>query len=326
MPRNPKNLGKLLFIFPIFIIIGEFLFYYLDDFLDEGHNFLYLDNYGRGFLTWWFDSESFWGNFKYNIIKSLILAGTLLMFSRKTDIATIKPFKENRSMKFLVGLFIICLIPPMILINYSPGSGEPVNIVNIIFGGWFSTYMAYNILDFILFNFGIWVVLIAVYGYKNKYEPVKYNYYTMIFMSVSFAFLIHLSLVGSWDIESIFHLSFVMDTAIFLFFIFPLTLGWISLINKGENQENNQNQDSRLNKRYWKIQLSIRLILFVLIAIIIFLLFLTNIDPIYLTLDLGIDIGSDWIARNFSSWIFISLLSAIFYYFGIRGLSKGDES
>lgn len=34
MPRNTKNYAILLFIFPILIIVGEFLFYYLDDFLD----------------------------------------------------------------------------------------------------------------------------------------------------------------------------------------------------------------------------------------------------------------------------------------------------
>lgn len=105
-------------------------------------------------------------------MKSLIFTGFLLMYSRKSDITQIKPLHENKTMKIIILLLIICLVLPVIFITYSPGSAENINIINIIFGGWFPNYMAFNLLDFfqkfeVKFLIRLNTVYIHMYMTKN---------------------------------------------------------------------------------------------------------------------------------------------------------------
>ena len=276
MESEKKSKWKLLFLLPLILFIIAILYYIIYDVMIKERSMFYLDAYNRGFLTWWIDSENFWGNFVLSIMKSMIIAGWFIAFTPKSSYTTnltISSYKQqklnNRIMKFIKIGFILIIILELIFSAYSPGSGRYFDLISIVRDGWYENYICSNALEFILFNLNIYYIFLIIICLKRKIEPNRLNGKSILYFIFSILLFLYYSLKSDWNLTTFFNLNSLLDYLAELMFIFPLLTGLIIGTKLNKNDLNSHNINS-IN-RYWTLHLIIQLSL--LIIILVFLLF-----------------------------------------------------
>ncbi len=318
MARPPIRYALLLV--PATIVALDLLFFYLDDILDEGRSFLYLDAYGRGFPTWWTDFQQFWGNFETWTIAGL-MTGLFAAFALGKPAISRDTSAWNASKPFIIataGVVIVAFVLGMT----SSFSGVPYSVVSILAAGRYPEYFPGNVLTLLAVATGWWVLL----GWKaaRKQPRLAYKHAfpgSMVFLGIALM-AFHLVLVSAWTPDTVNDiLPALLGLIGFLTVVLPLFSFFISL-REGhlgmqvavENVPPGAGREPFTGKQRARLKQTLAIILTMTAVLAAYMLVVNALRP----LDTGIDIKSDFIPKNMITWVYAALLATT-TFLGIQG-------
>lgn len=320
-----SNQLKAMFCFlTIGIFIGlEFIYYYLDDFLDEGRSFFFLNSYNQGLFTWVWDFTWYWGYFELSILKACIIAGYILYYMPKSAVIK-KKVIQWPSFWLCLGIIILGLF----FWSTSPGYPENYNAGQMIIHGWYDTYFARHLLEVILLATGFWMLPIVIQLHQKR-KCIQRNNSTLYYLGLMSALIIlHMALVGSFSLENILNLVHPLESLISLLgFILPLTIGTILFQLESDESKNTKSNEILIEK-----QSSLSLInwrdYFWLLGSFIGLCLIVGVG-LWSKLDTGIEISSRFIPNMFFSNLFTGSLSSLIVFLALKlkqQISKSEEN
>jgi len=336
--RFPIGFGYFMLFF---VILGEFIFYYLSDFVERGRDFLHLDSYGRGFLTWWISSDIFWGNFWYSTIIALIIASWGLMYFNKSNSNEILQNKDDRVQNsngnmekkgtaFKAPLVVkasiigVCFILGINLIFsfQSPGTGTEFNAFNVLVLGWYPEYFANHFMSFLFLNGGIWLLFFLPKHHQNienqSKKPVQKN--ILIISLVGLGLVTIMTLQTSWSLQSVFNINyFALDVLSFLLVILPLCNANMNIVYHHLQRHSPETKPTPNNGQSRHIiEILLRTVLGTIVIFFFVYIYFIMEQPEIPIFIFGIDVGSDWIAKNMMNWLYIVSVATLVYYFGMH--------
>jgi uncharacterized membrane protein len=295
--NSKSNLRYILLLFPAAIIALDIFFFYLDDFLDEGRSILFLDAYGQGYFTWWLDIERFWGNFElWNIVIGTWMGFfTVFVFGSTPSMSKEGGGKARNRPLFIQGLALAFLL----------------GITSIIgaFNAFSPTLLVFS---------GLWLLFPAVSKLRRGRVITPLSTRMSVLLLVPAIALLHLVLFSSWSITlvssllqsitSLIGLVFV-TTPVFVFMVASVEMH-ASHGEAGMAPEGNTELELEHSRKTqaWIVFVALMASLGILLAIFAFT---TGLGT-------GIDIRSDFIPRNFLTWISTALIASI-TFFAIQG-------
>ncbi len=279
------------------VIFLDIVIYYLDEVLEHGHSFLYLNTYGQGFSTWWWNFEWFWGFAELGTIKACLIAAWLIYYSPPRAQMRIKPKKSP----WIWGLIILITIA-LIFSTSSPNSPIPYNAGAILFWGWDPAFAARHILEILLFATGFWMLPILPILRRRGVTIRRWNPTTGVLLCVGAILTTHLILVGTWQVNDVLNLeNIVLGIGGFLVLAFPAILANLALFMKKLESNPTEHLVRATNGVNWRDFLLWILILGGFLGIV-FGIFWSSLNK-------SIDLGSEWIPFNFWSLIYVALLT-----------------
>jgi hypothetical protein len=307
-----SNLRYILLVFPAAIVALDIFFFYLDDFLDEGRSILFLDAYGQGYFTWWLDMERFWGNFE---LWNIIIGTWMGFFAAFVFGSTPSMSKQGKNTPITRPLLMQLLVLAVLLgaassigaLNaFSP---TPYSILDILALGWFPAYLP-SLIPFIFLVFsGLWLLLPAVSKLRRGRVITPLSMRMSVLLLVPAIALLHLVLVSSWSIALVSSLLQSITSLIGLAFVTtPIFAFLVASVEK--NATNGEGSNAREGDSEIEHNRKTQ-------AWIVFVVLLASLGTLLATfafttgLGTGIDIKSDFIPRNFLTWITTALIASI---------------
>ena len=307
---------RVLLLLPILFTFLAILYYLIYDVMILGVSMTFLDIYGRGFLTWWLDSETFWGNFMLSTAKTLLLSGFLVLYSPRAEVPSDQPnlelnVKRNLQMTWLSGLLITIFIIMFVFSAYSPGSGTKIDITTILVNGWYADYMCSRSLELIFFIFNIFFLFPILLGSRRNYKPNDGNFKVFMYFSIGILIILYYNWKSEWSLWAFINMGVIFDYVSSLLFIFPLSTYFAIQLdsNKGLSYQTDT------NSHFWKIHFIIRLTIMIVFMLGIYFIINTLDNGMLLEIDLKIRIETSWFFRNLLSWLYIVFLTTLLYYF-----------
>ncbi len=293
--KVPKGVVGYLFI-PLVIAL-DLVYYYLDDVLDHGHALTYLNSYGQGWLTWWWDFQWFWGYLELSTIKACMIAAWLLYYSPPGAQMRTTPKKSP-----WVWALALLLIVALVFSTNSPNNPFPYNAGTILLWGWDPAFAARHLLEILLFATGFWTLPI-LFILRRRGAPIRrWNASTGLLICVSAALTTHLVLVGAWQADEVL----VIDNMVFgalgsLLVILPVTFASLSLFMKAPSPTpSGEMKRAKLGVKWQDL-------VFWLLLLCSFLGIILGV--FWTPLNKSLDFGSQWVPYNFWSWIYVAVLA-----------------
>jgi hypothetical protein len=292
------------------------LYYYLDDYLDEGRSFLYLNTYNQGLLTWWWDFTWFWGYFELSIVKACIIAAYLLYFMPKSAIVKDSPNKWV-SLWLCIGILIIGIL----FSHSSPGYPERYDAGAILWYGWYQTYFARHLLELIQLGTGFWMLPLIIRLDLKKIQ-IQRNKSALLSLGVMISvILLHMSLVGLYSVKDILNLVHPLESIVSLIgFILPITFGTLLIQIKFIDQKNPESATAEFGQTQ-KSSFIGRSDYLWLFGSFLLLLLVVGVG-FWSELDTAIEIPSRFIPNMFFSNLFTGALSSIVILFILKNKTK----
>ncbi len=289
--------GIIGFLFIPLVIALDLVYYYLDDVLDHGHALTYLNSYGQGWLTWWWDFQWFWGYLELGTIKACLIAAWLLYYS-PPGVQTRTTPRKSPWIWALVSLLVVAFI----FSTSSPNNPVTYNAGAILLWGWDPAFAARHLLEILLFASGFWILPILILLRRRGASIRRWNASTGLLLCVSAAFTTHLVLVGAWQADEVL----VIDNMVFgalgsLLVILPVTFASLSLFMKAPSPTLSGEIKRPKSGVKWQDLVFWPLLLCSFFGIIL--------GVFWNPLNKSLDFGSQWVPYNFWSWIYVALLA-----------------
>ncbi len=293
------------------------LYWVVYDVIIRGIPVFYLDVYSRGVLTWWLDSETFWGNYLLSTVKALILSGFLVLYSPNLHPARSADTPARKSLAsgliyWSFGLLSTIFIIMIVFSTYSPGSGARLDLVSILFNGWYQDYFCSRVIELVLFVFNVFFIFPLIIGIKKNYEAERANNAVFMYFSIAWFIGLYLAWKSEWSLWGLVNMNFIFDYIASLLFIFPLVT-YFSIRSDAELIPNAENIQ---RNKVLKLHLIVRLVAMVIIyGVLIYVLYYFD-NQMILQIELKIRFETSWFFRNFLSWLYIVFLATLLYIFG----------
>jgi hypothetical protein len=310
MRQSKARFGLL--IIPAIIIVLDMVYFILDDILDEGRSFLYLDAYNRGYLTWWLDFEEFWGNFElWTAIGAF--TGIFAIFGYGVEPGT---KRENRTKVLkLLAIIVLSIIGVAVVFGTVPSLAPyPYSIGNIIVYGWFSIYFPQRMLLVFVIMTGFWLYFSKLFSLREQRTFYKFTLAMgMIAIAISLVFL-HQVIIATWDLDAVNNLRPLVTELIgFCFVTIP-----IFAFTVASNELHWHVENATPVRQIAQVPKSRAIFLIIYpsvaaVAIATFLFLVASINGIHVSLD----INSSFVPKGMITWIYTALIASI-VYFGVQ--------
>nr|MDO8087218.1 hypothetical protein [Candidatus Sigynarchaeum springense] len=213
-----SNLRYILLPFPAAIVALDLVFFFLDDFLDEGRSLFYLNTYGQGFFTWWLDFERFWGNIELWGLGIGVWMGFFTAFAFCAAPRTLGTGKVS-----LVKWPLILLIGLIALATFSGlarwFSPIPYSIGSILAAGWYPEYFPANVLFLLVVFSGIWLLFPAVSKLRRGRVVMPLSLKMAVALIVPALVVLHLAIASAWEVALVNNLYKPLTSIIGLSFV-----------------------------------------------------------------------------------------------------------
>jgi hypothetical protein len=300
-PESPKG-GRCMILFLLLLVLA-ILYYYLDDYLDEGRSFFALDSYGRGLLTWWWMMEWFWGSFVLASIKAFIIAGYLVYYL-PPEITPVSTKARNKVFAGWLGIVLIAVICGFIF-GGLPTSPLSYNIGELVIFGWYPEFMARHLIDLTFVASGLWLIPILIFARSRGWQSRRWNPYSAIFLGIGTLLLFVEIIKGEWSLNWMFSVVYAIEGALGLFFIVLPVVCWrLSLSLRIKSPELKSS-----NIRIWDF------IFWMGLVVGYGIFFFTGL---FGELDTGIEISSHFIPQSFWSNLYIGMTVLLLISFSYR--------
>ncbi|MEX2684821.1 MAG: hypothetical protein Q6373_024825 [Candidatus Sigynarchaeota archaeon] len=313
-----SNFRYILLVFPTAIVALDLLFFFLDDFLDEGRSLFYFDNYGQGYFTWWLDFERFWGNAELWVLGIGVWMGFFTAFAFGAAPGTVADGKA-KLVKWPIFLLAAVLGFATIAGLASWFSPVPYSIGVILVNGWYPEYFAENVLFLLIVFSGIWLLIPAVSKLRRGRLVMPLSVRMAVALVIPALVMLHLAIASTWSVVLVNNLYTPLVNIIGLFFITtPLFAFMLASIERktGHASTPARIKDAKLDLRRKMHSWLIMSILLGILGAILLGIGLTA------GLDTDIDINSSFIPRNFLTWIATALVATITFFIVQGGRQK----
>ncbi len=309
-----SHLRYILLVFPIVIVVLDLVFFFLDDYLDEGRPLFYLDTYGQGYFTWWLDFERFWGNVELWGLGIGVWTGFFTGFAFSAAPGALGARKAS-----LVKWPLIVLVALIVLATIAGLAGwfspAPYSIGGILVAGWYPEYLPANILFLLLVFSGIWLLFPTVSKLRRGRVVMPLSWKMAAALLVPAIVILHLALMSTWGVSLVNNLQKPLTSIIgFSFVVIPMFAFMVASIERQANQTPapSAGEDARLDHHRKMYALVIMSSTLAILGVILVLLEVTD------GLDTGIDLNSSFLPRNFLTWVSTALVATI-TFFTIQG-------
>jgi hypothetical protein len=307
---RPKNIRYVLLLLPAIIVLLDLVFFYLDDFLDEGRALLYLDAYNRGYLTWWFDSQRFWGNFELWTVIGLF-TGTFSIYAFGTARAT----TSARKCTILPLLVILAAIVGLELVLGLTGflSPAPYAIGNVLVMGWYPEYLPQHFPSLLIIASGAWLFIAKLWWIKEKrfFKPVSDGLAWVLLVIA--ACILHLTVISSWAADAVNDTRFVIPDMIgFGFVVVPLVA--FSIATAERKAEVALKETEITKERVGFDARRFRNVMIYLSGVVGGIVVYVVVLALTFGLNFSIDVRSQFIPANMFTWVYTAAIAAITYF------------
>ncbi|MHA1700079.1 MAG: hypothetical protein ACTSWN_14655 [Promethearchaeota archaeon] len=323
---------------PVCLVFAiAFVLYYTDDYLDDGHDFLFTDAYGRGFTTSWFNMEMFWGNFELWVLVGFWTGSICALLLGKKPGYKIKMARRHLKLTILVEIMIIIFVIVVTIINKFT-RGHDVNVLVMLGAGWYPAYFCRHFMFMIACLSCAWPLIILACRFKRKARLISVDLPTnVIFLGIALVIL-HLAIITDWQLGCIIDIeSGVIDIAGFSLVSIPLSIFIIGLFERQINKHDRSVRaeikkdkmggeeiygvGKRLGKRLFRVVLAC-------VAMVLLLLMLSGLANTMLVngLDTSIEIKWTTITSSFLTWVHCGIIIAITYLLTVMGGLKIDKN
>lgn len=295
--RARARAGMLL-VPPVLIVVAAFVLYYFEELVRRGRPFDHLDAYGRGFMTWWVDAGTFWGNVELWTAIALFTGAFSAWWRGSPGVPT------RAALPLAAGAATIALA---MLVLAIAGVPVPVDVAGILASGWYPHYFPSRLLFVLLAFSGAWGFFL---GWRTRHgRPGSGKMATGGAVSVLLASLavVHLTAVSSWDPATIVDVTtLIVSVAGYIGFVIPLAACFTSVLLARERHRGDTTsaRDGKAaTKGTWKVLAWTGTVAAGLVAVAISI-------PIVAGADTGIVINAEIIARNLLTWTCAALITA----------------
>ncbi|MFX0098384.1 MAG: hypothetical protein ACFFCS_02310 [Candidatus Hodarchaeota archaeon] len=309
--RNKNYFNLKLLITPIIIVGLSLVYYYLDDYLDEGHAFTYLNVHGQGLATWWIDFEVFWGNFElWSIIGLWMGAFTAFTIGRLNGTSEMN---SRDSVKVLIGFLAAIIGVASVFGILQILAPVEYDITDVLLFGWYTQYFPHHLLSLLLIFTGFWSVMFIRSPLSKKSTTFKINTRFQVILLIIAAIILHLTIISNWSVDILGSLvTLIKDFIGFFFVVLPLFFFINDALERRWDQAKDDtnhdlevtNEMNRFIKRRGRNAVLYFLVSLLLVLILIAVLFLSD------EFSTSIDVGSSFIAKNFLTWVYTAFLAS----------------
>lgn len=298
---KPEIKKAIIGYFPLLLFaLLTLLYYYLDDYLDEGRPFSYRNSYGQGLATWSLDFEWFWGNFWLATIKACLLAGWLLYYANPAA----QPRMPLKRAPWLWGLIIIIVLG-FVWWNTSPNSPAGYNAGQILVVGWYPTYLARHLLELLLFASGFWLVPGIFKRILRKTPARRWNFASSIYLTIAAGIALFLAFQTTWLESEILILVTIIQALVgWLLFIFPIVFTSIAIFIEPKEEESKS-----AGPQVRAIDLLLWLGVIIVYLLLVLVVFWNQIS-------LDIEVGSSFSFKNIPTWLYTACLALTLIHLG----------
>jgi len=298
-----------LLLMPAIIIVLDIVYFILDDMLDEGRSFLYLDAYNRGYFTSWLDFEEFWGNFElWTAIGAFTGIFTVLGFG--VDPRVVKMNKERALKPLLV--IMLAIIGTAIIFGMVPAlSPYPYSIGNILVYGWFGDYFTQRLLLIFMIMSGFWLYFARLFRLREQRTFLKFSI-TMgvVTIAISLVFL-HQVAITTWNLDAVNNLRpLVTDLIGYCFVTIPVFAFAVASIEHERNAEPAPSLQTLAKVPSSRLIFLIIYLCAIIGTIVAFLLLVARLNGLHFSFD----IRSDFVPKGMITWIYTAIVAAIMYF------------
>ena len=298
-----------LLIIPVIIVVLDVVYFILDDMLDEGRSFLYLDAYNRGYFTWWLDFEEFWGNFElWTAIGAFTGIFAVLGFGVEPGSAEVN---RTNGLKPLI-IIMLAIIGTAIIFGVVPSlSSYPYSIGSILVHGWFGDYFPQRILLVFMIMTGVWLYISRFFRLRQQRRFNKVSV-TMgaATIAISLVFL-HQVVITTWNLDAVNNLRpLVTDFIGFCFVTVPI-FAFAVASNETHWHVESATSVQKLAHVPKSRAIFLTICSFAFVGLIAaFLVIVARINGIHFSFD----IRSDFVPKSMITWIYTAIIASIVYF------------
>lgn len=317
--HGKSRLRYILLIFPAAIVALDVVFFYLDDFLDEGRSIFFVDTYGQGFFTWWLDFERFWGNIELWSLGIGVWMGFFAAFAFGAAPGALGT-KKMSLVKWPLVFLVAVLLTSMIFGLMGWGSPVPYSIGGILVNGWYPGYFPSNVLFMLVAFSGAWLIPPAISKLRRGRVSMSLSPVMAASLLIPALVMVHFALASEWTVTDVNNLQTPITSLIGLLLVttplFAFMVASVENVAGQEHVEAVQYPGGETLVATRKVHAWVIMIIILAILGCIILLLATGDG-----LNTSIDINSSFIPRNFLTWVTAAIVATI-TFFTIHGGHK----
>lgn len=314
-----RKFAKLWILTPvILLIVATFVFYYLDDYLDDGKGFAFLDAYNQGFLTWWLDVERFLGGLELWTVVGLWMGYLPAMYVGSSE--KIVGQDTKKSIGSILVAIMILVTTSLVFSFFQIPVKKDISPASILLSGWYPEYFPSHLLFFLICISGCWALILKLsVKFKNR-MMVKANFKGQLILLLMVGLVFHLVVISDWSPGAILNLEFlIIDLAGFHAFLLPLFTFFMAILESRGKGTGHPRARSSIAPSWKSRDFKVILYISASSALVIVFIFIMGIKGEF---NASIDIKSDIIPRNVLSWTYCAMIATVAHVL----TSKGDKN